>query len=217
MFNSKQEDSDTVVSYWISYTDILASLLIIILLTTAYLISKIGEKVNENENVRKEMLLRIEKMLNNSGIPVYVAENQSVLRIPHSVLTFQSNKFIIPSEMKKNLDKIGKTIIDEIKKNNLSDSFETVFIEGHTDNIPSNLPKGNMGLSTFRAISVWEHWISRVSDDFQTLNNTSGEKLFSVSGYGETRPIQKDQSTPNRRRQNRRIDIRFTIHNPDIF
>ncbi|MOA58727.1 hypothetical protein D3C78_1831730 [compost metagenome] len=38
--------------------------------------------------------------------------------------------------------------------------------------------------------------------------------MFSVSGYGETRPVSAAQVTEDDFRENRRIDIRFTIRRP---
>jgi len=46
------------------------------------------------------------------------------------------------------------------------------------------------------------------------LKNHSGSPLFSVSGYGETRPVQEIQETENDFQKNRRIDIRFTVRRP---
>ncbi|MCY4216543.1 MAG: OmpA family protein [Flavobacteriaceae bacterium] len=228
MFESRQKKAEsTEVSYWISYTDILAALLIIILLITVYVVYRLENTrytvvenigtLNQAEKIRKEMLQRIQEKLKLSEIDVEIADNHSVLRIPHSELTFQTNNFRIPINMRKNLDKIGQTVLEELNSNNQSEYFETIFIEGHTDNRPSNLLKGNLGLSTFRAISVWEHWTDRVSDDYQNLRNKEGERLFSVSGYGETRPTQKIQRTAEQLRKNRRIDLRFTIHKPESF
>ena len=75
---------------------------------------------------------------------------------------------------------------------------------------------GNWGLSTFRAVSVWDYWLEKLPEDVQlsTLVNHSDQPLFSVSGYGETRPIQIEQATRLQRKKNRRIDIRFTIKKP---
>ena len=46
------------------------------------------------------------------------------------------------------------------------------------------------------------------------MNNQDGDPLFSVSGYGETRPVNDQQSSEDDYRLNRRIDIRFTIRRP---
>lgn len=52
------------------------------------------------------------------------------------------------------------------------------------------------------------------SERFNRLSNQDGDPLFSVSGYGETRPVSKQQVSEEDYRLNRRIDIRFTIRRP---
>ena len=52
-------------------------------------------------------------------------------------------------------------------------------------------------------------------EQLSRLNNKDGKPLFSVSGYGETRPAVADQVTEEDFKRNRRIDIRFTIRRPD--
>lgn len=47
------------------------------------------------------------------------------------------------------------------------------------------------------------------------LKNKDGKPLFSVSGYGETRPAVVQQLTEEDFKRNRRIDVRFTIRRPD--
>ena len=89
----------------------------------------------------------------------------------------------------------------------------------HTDNRPINgfMGKGNWGLSTFRAISLWQFWERVLPADMKLsrLVNADGLPLFSVSGYAETRPALREQLTEVDFRRNRRIDIRFTIRRPD--
>jgi len=96
--------------------------------------------------------------------------------------------------------------------------LDTVFLEGHTDSRPSGRVKGNWGLSSFRAISLWEFWEKRleVSPTFTEMENAFGQKLFSVSGYAASRRVQLEETTPEQRTINRRIDIRFTVKRPTI-
>ena len=97
---------------------------------------------------------------------------------------------------------------------NRTEYFDTIFIEGHTDIRSTEREMGNWGLSTFRAISVWNFWISYVSKDYENLLNSDREKLFSVSGYGESRPATDKQENEEEYKKNRRIDIRFTLRKP---
>lgn len=217
-----EENQET--SFWISYTDILSSLLIVILLVTAYVVFELMttkqnvvqnlEEVTKAEIVRKEILTEVQKKLLEQGLEVTVADNYSVLRIPESTLTFRSNNYLIPNSMKKDLSLIGKVLIEVLTEGNRTEYFDTIFIEGHTDIRPTERVMGNWGLSTFRAISVWNFWVKNVSNNYQNLTNSEGIKLFSVSGYGESRPATESQLTEDDFKKNRRIDIRFTLRKP---
>lgn len=211
-------------SFWISYTDILSSLLIIILLVTAYVVFELMttkqnvvqnlEEITKAELVRKEILVEVQKKLLDKGLELNITDNYSVLRIPESTLTFRSNNYYVPVSMRKDLGTIGGILLEVLTKENRTNYFDTIFIEGHTDIRSTDRVMGNWGLSTFRAISVWNYWIDNVSVNYQNLLNSDGEKLFSVSGYGESRPITDSQENEQEYKKNRRIDIRFTLRKP---
>lgn len=211
-------------SFWISYADVLSSLLIIILFITVYVVYELMttkrmvvenlDDITQAEIVRKEVLEEIQDTLEKEGITVEVADNYSVLRIPETTLSFESNQYVIPEAMENNLGRIGEVLMNELTFDNRSHYFDTIFIEGHTDIRPSRRELGNWGLSTFRAISVWNYWVEDVSPAFEQLSNQSGLKLFSVSGYGESRPSTAIQVSEEDYMRNRRIDIRFTLRKP---
>lgn len=89
-------------------------------------------------------------------------------------------------------------------------------------------------MSTFRAISVWNFWndSTKQGSRLDELHNHLGKKLFSVSGYAETRPVPCSNFDPNvtnpsicpdgkiddivSQQKNRRIDIRFTVRRPAL-
>ena len=211
-------------SFWISYTDILSSLLIVILLVTAFVVFELMntkqnvvqnlEEVTKAELVRKEILTEVQKKLLKEGLEVNITDNFSVLRIPESTLTFRSNNYYIPNAMKQGLSTIGTILFEVLVIDNRTEYFDTIFIEGHTYIRSTEREMGNWGLSTFRAISVWNFWINYVSKDYENLLNSDREKLFSVSGYGESRPATNKQENEEEYKKNRRIDIRFTLRKP---
>ena len=126
-------------SFWISYSDILSSLLIIILLVTVYAIFELMqtkrnvtqslEEITTAELIRKDVLEEVQENLKAEGIVVEVADNFSVLRIPESTLTFRSNDYRIPIRMQKALQKIGEAILKSLDKENRTSYFDTVFID----------------------------------------------------------------------------------------
>ena len=227
--------------YWMSFSDIMASLLVIFILAAVALILALSEKsdvvsreiqeLQKAEQVRKEVLQEIKQALTEKSILVEVADNDTVLRIPESSLRFASGSSDIPEHLQANVQEIGNVMFSVInkKENTRSEDgaekyrfeyLDTIFIEGHTDSLTyynSNL-KGNWGLSAMRAISVWQFWESdknQLSSGLAQMKNHSGESLFSMSGYGDTRLACKD-ITPECHTKNRRIDIRITVKKPTL-
>lgn len=222
--------------YWISFTDLMSALLVIFILAVAALVLQLGnqqqrlegqqesftEQVNslrEAETVRAEMLHEIQDDLKDQGIEVYISENNSVISIPSELLGFDKGSYDIKDEYRDVSLEIGSAVSKAVQQDDRSKYLDTVFVEGHTDNADfSGLEgTGNWGLSTFRAISLWTLWEEELSQEqkLSELASADGNRLFSVSGYGETRPMTEDQATDTDRALNRRIDLRFTTVRPD--
>ena len=94
---------------------------------------------------------------------------------------------------------------------------DTIFIEGHTDSRPFKKQEmGNWGLSSYRAIAVWNFWTEKPGNhlSFTKLKNKNNVNVFSVSGYADTRRVEMDEDTDLKRKKNRRIDLRFTMKIP---
>lgn len=233
---SKEVSVDEENPYWMSFSDIMSALLVIFILASVILILQLMEiqkelkerqvqfeqelvELKKAEQVRRTILDEAVEALRKRGIKVEVSENHTVLSIPNDLLGFDTGAYDIHAAYQARALEIGKVINEVISREDRVEFLDTIFIEGHTDNRPLQgfMGKGNWGLSTFRAISLWQFWGSALSPDEQLarLTNKDGKPLFSVSGYGETRPVLVDQQTEDDFKRNRRIDIRFTIRRPD--
>jgi len=233
---SKEVSVDEENPYWMSFSDIMSALLVIFILASVILILQLMEiqkelkerqvqfeqelvELKKAEQVRRTILDEAVEALRKRGIKVEVSENHTVLSIPNDLLGFDTGAYDIHAAYQARALEIGKVINEVISREDRVEFLDTIFIEGHTDNRPLHgfMGKGNWGLSTFRAISLWQFWGSALSPDEQLarLTNKDGKPLFSVSGYGETRPAVADQRTEDDFKRNRRIDIRFTIRRPD--
>lgn len=233
--------------YWMSFSDIMASLLVVFILASVALVMQLTEQketlsqemqdLKKAEQVRKDILQEIKDELKAKNIVVETADNDTVLRIPEKALTFAVGRYDIPEDFAQNVQEIGNALFFAININDRESQkprwqyLDTVFIEGHTDNSPYNNPyiKGNWGLSTFRAISVWEQWEDNPNEpsvQLSQMKNHLGDNLFSVSGYADTRPAYcNDQICTAKNEKffskadqdkNRRIDIRITVKKPTV-
>jgi len=222
--------------YWISFSDIMAGLLVIFILASIVFIMELIQKserwddaikeIARAEEVRKNILREIETELRAQNIPVEVIDNDTVLRIPEHVLTFTQGSSDLPvnKSVRDVAEEIGRVLYRAINTGKRWEYLDTIFVEGHTDPVPykNRLLKGNWGLSTMRAISLWQFWNEQMPEGgrLDEVYNHSGKKLFSVSGYAATRrscqSSCEDAFNDVSYQHDRRIDIRFTVRRPAI-
>lgn len=170
-------------------------------------------KMDDYDRTRLELLQAIQGGLAEKDIRVEVSRTGDVIHISEDNLSFDLGKYDIADRFKPTMQAIG----DEVSSRLQSPAgaiIDTVFVEGHTDSVPNSREMGNWGLSSYRAISLWQFWNSCTSPAGQLPNLKNGDQLamFSVTGYGETRPLKvfPPQSNDDQR-VNRRIDLRFNL------
>ena len=144
--------------------------------------------------------------------------------LPCSVLDAKGNRFRSKADCR-----LGHTSFP-----NENNAFvESIYIEGHTDSIPvgSMGLRGdaklttNLKLSTRRATNTYEKVILQrpevesfygLASVSEYSSNSEVKPALAVSGYGEQRPI-ADNTIPEGRRANRRIDVRIVMYRPYNF
>ncbi len=177
---------------------------------------------SQREHALTTMLEDIQKDLKEHGITIMLAENGTVLRIPEQQLQFALGKYDIPPAHTGPARAIGRALLEALSKPENQMLLDTVFVEGHTDSVPNSREMGNWGLSTYRAISLWNFWTDSTENlsalkSLRTLPSdpiTPAKPLISVSGYADTRSthgLLEGQDLKNERSEDRRIDIRFTL------
>ena len=180
------------------------------------------QSVSLRERSLAGMLGGIRNELKEQGIEVVLAENDTVLRIPEQQLQFALGKYEIPPAHSGSANIIGRTLLKALSKPENQALLDTVFVEGHTDSVPNSREMGNWGLSTYRAISLWNFWTEKFGEipELKLLRTApvdpevAPKPLFSVSGYADTRSTHgliEGLTLKNERSEDRRIDIRFTL------
>lgn len=111
----------------------------------------------------------------------------------NGALLFDSGSAELKEEAKPLLDKIGQLLTRYAQS--------TIEIEGHTDNVPIHNAEyaDNNELSSFRALSVFNYFMETTFLDPANIKH---------SGRGEYVPV-ADNSTPEGRAQNRRVEIKI--------
>lgn len=184
--------------------------------------------IHAEEEARRGMLNHVKEELGDR-VPVEVTNEGNVLRIPDGTLSFERGSYVIPPDKRQKADLIGAALLKELQRPENLRLLDTIFIEGHTDSVPNNREMGNWGLSTYRAISLWNSWTDKQGrfQALRDLKNARKEPLFSVSGYSDTRRVvepspeglkalESAKISPGSFKEldepkNRRIDLRFSI------
>ena len=181
------------------------------------------EEIQDVDSFRTQMLHHIENRLREVGIRVIVREENGVLQLPDEIL-FDKDEFTLSFEgivairhLARALDEIlpcyaraSGSAAQTMCRGPIPETvqLEAVFVEGHTDK--DGTQEHNWSLSANRAISTFSE-LDRRSRIATSLLNASGQFLFSISGYGENRPVNPGDSEANKK-QNRRIDLRFVMN-----
>ncbi|WP_341202106.1 flagellar motor protein MotB [Planomicrobium okeanokoites] len=98
----------------------------------------------------------------------------------------------------------SRTVAEEIGKLLVTDPPRSIFIEGHTDNIPSTSDKfpSNWELSSARAINFMKILLE---------NNELDPTKFSATGFAEHQPIASNE-TAEGRAENRRVEVLISLY-----
>jgi chemotaxis protein MotB len=135
------------------------------------------------------MIRKFKSMIASGKLRVRIDRGRMVVELAENIL-FDSGKADLKPEGKEALKEVADVLASIPDRN-----FQ---IAGHTDNIPIRSARfpSNWELSTARAVTVTR---------FLAEAGVDGQRV-SAAGYAEMHPV-ADNSTPDGRQQNRRIEI----------
>jgi len=219
--------------YLVSLADLMAGLLFVFIITLMVFVMTFQGATTEltnTERLRTGILQQIAAELSKRGVRVLLVENDGVLRLTENEILFPSGSAELREEDLPHITMLGEVLEGVLScyAGRVSDSpppphchddassgrIEAVFLEGHTDNVPVHGGRfeDNWVLSAQRALYTYRALL-RVRPELGLLVNHRGQPLFSVSGYGDGRPVVV-HSTPTPEVRNRRIDLRFVMVPP---
>ena len=154
------------------------------------------EHLNEMEELAEKVQEAIDETFMEDDIAVNFTSQYVQLTLSGAIL-FDSGKVALRQEALPILDRVG-IILERY-------ATSIIEIEGHTDTVPQTGTKyeNNDELSAGRALSVFNYFVETTTLD---------PAMIKHSGRGEYVPV-ADNSTPEGRAKNRRVEIRIYHHN----
>lgn len=193
--------------------------------------TEIVKRFTNLDQTRTELLQLLKLRLQKENIVVEIDTKHGVLRLTENAVQFETASASLDEQNEANLKTIGSvlnavipcyasnppTFQDCTGFDKSNGKIDSIFVEGHTDNVPMNSYKfkDNWDLSASRAITAYRLLIPDTV--LNQIVNTNFQPIFSVSGYGEGRPVEGHSYTnPKSDPTNRRIDLRFIMTPPSL-
>jgi chemotaxis protein MotB len=208
MFNRpikrKQKEEDEEVSYWLSYSDLMAGVLIIFILLFTYKILAYNQNLESKESKIKE-LTSIRKMIITRLFPktgVIKVRSNILFDVDQSKIKKEGHQFLqkfIPRYLKVLLGE------EDIKKH-----LSRIVVEGHTDNTGTYLY--NLELSQARAFNVVKYIYS---EEVITKYKDGLENFISAIGRSEVDLVLSDQGKISKNKS-RRVEFKFELKDDKI-
>lgn len=209
-------------------SDLMSAMLFVFIITLVAYIINFSANRDLTQSVGTEI---VDKDLKVSSLVRAVSHRLSGYAIDHSldlengVISISSDRLGFPAG-EHELSFMAQTAISFVEKAILSEieckesmhfnsekcdgeyvaELDTIFVEGHTDNVPFRPRNGlrdNIDLSLLRAASV-----------IKKFGGSEGNRqIFVPVGYGEAKPV-VEHVYPTADSRNRRISLKFTLKRP---
>jgi chemotaxis protein MotB len=189
-------------------------------------ISAVTDHLMRNNRIRTDMLAAVLSALHEREVEVSLDPANGIVRLPESLL-FDTGQAVLRPEGARALRVLATVLARTLPCYSRAPAIqqsdcpiaprpllEAVLVEGHTDDRPIQTSEfaDNWDLASARAINTYKALLG-YEPSLAELSNDRGEALLGVSDYEAQRPVSLEP-TPEGRRLNRRIDLRFLIAAP---
>ncbi|MCP8615814.1 OmpA family protein [Salirhabdus salicampi] len=204
--------------FWPAFTDILATLLLVILLILVTLLFTKQVEISDKEGKIEAQEQQIEALIGfregviddlsaafrEQGVEVEVDPNSGAIKFDSDLL-FDYDKAVLRPEFKQQLQNIIPIYASVLFHEENREMVDSIIIEGHTDSDGSYMY--NLELSQQRAFSIVSYILSDEFGDFP--NKEALRQKIAAIGRSESEPIIENGS--ENKSKSRRVELKFRI------
>lgn len=223
LVNGRQDDND----FWPSLTDLLSSILLVVLLLFMAIIVSINAQVKINEEeiavqaaeiaekeeqiemltyVQKDIVEDLENEFKKTNLDLEIDKETGSIKFSNDLL-FTTGNSVIRKEFKEQLEEFIPIYFYTLYDKH-SEHIAEIVVEGHTDDVGSYM--ANLDLSQRRAFSVVSYILSDEFGDFPYKDVVRDD--ITANGRSESHLKYKDDGEVNRD-QSRRVEFKFRLKN----
>ena len=217
MILKKKKNQDEEPGFWISFSDLMASILIIFILLFVYKLVEYQASLSEKEqqiqeltSTRVKIIEMLQEEFEKENIDINIDPKTGTIKLNESIL-FDTSK----SELKKEGKEFAKRFIPIYVKillgnEEVRSQLSQIIIEGHTDDVGSYI--SNLKLSQDRTLSVARFLLD---DEFDYKYKKDLQEYITLNGRSYSDPI-LDKNGKINRDASRRVEIKFRLKEEEI-
>lgn len=217
MFFNKKQRQEEEINYWMSFSDLMASILIIFILLFVYNLVQFQDSLNEREKMMQDLTstrMKIISMLQDEfekeNIDIVVDPKTGAIQLNESIL-FDTDKSELKEEGKDFARKFIPIYVNILLGNEeIKSQVSQIIIEGHTDDEGGYLY--NLKLSQVRSLSVAEFLLN---PEFNYNHKEDMEKYLTINGRGYAEPV-LDKSGNINKNASRRVEVKFRLKEEEV-
>ncbi len=217
MILKKKRSQEEEPGFWISFSDLMASILIIFILLFVYKLVEYQASLSEKEqqiqeltSTRVKIIEMLQEEFEKENIDINIDPKTGTIKLNESIL-FDTSK----SELKKEGKEFAKKFIPIYVKillgnEEVRSQLSQIIIEGHTDDVGSYM--SNLKLSQDRTLSVAKFLLD---DEFDYKYKKDLQEYITLNGRSYSDPI-LDKNGKINRDASRRVEIKFRLKEEEI-
>lgn len=217
MILKKKRSQEEEPGFWISFSDLMASILIIFILLFVYKLVEYQASLSEKEqqiqeltSTRVKIIEMLQEEFEKENIDINIDPKTGTIKLNESIL-FDTSK----SELKKEGKEFAKRFIPIYVKillgnEEVRSQLSQIIIEGHTDDVGSYM--SNLKLSQDRTLSVAKFLLD---DEFDYKYKKDLQEYITLNGRSYSDPI-LDKNGKINRDASRRVEIKFRLKEEEI-
>ena len=217
MILKKKRSQEEEPGFWISFSDLMASILIIFILLFVYKLVEYQANLTEKEqqiqeltSTRVKIIEMLQEEFKKENIDINIDPKTGTIKLNESIL-FDTSK----SELKEEGKEFARRFIPIYVKillgnEEVKSQLSQIIIEGHTDDVGSYM--SNLKLSQDRTLSVAQFLLD---DEFDYKYKKDLQEYITLNGRSYSEPILDDEGSINRD-ASRRVEIKFRLKEEEI-
>lgn len=209
----RRKNQEEETSYWISFSDLMASILIIFILLFVYELANYQQNMNETQQTIEELTstrIKIISMLQEEfekeDMNIVIDTNTGAIKLDETIL-FDTDKSTLKKQGKDFLKKFIPIYLSILLEDeDIKSEVSQIIIEGHTDNEGGYVY--NLQLSQARSLSVAEYLLG---NELKYKEKNELKNYLSINGRSYSEPIYKSDGKTVDKKASRRVEIKFRL------